>query len=102
MRHTTTPKPAPTPLLADVLDLETPRARAIATAIEAYPAGIRHDKAVTALHARREELAVALDAYVERYGPCGVTLDRVAANDEVTVELKVLAVAALTELVATA
>ena len=91
MNDTATPKPAQAaPLLADLLDLETTRARAIATALEHFPPTIRHDKALAALRARREELAVYLDAYAERHGPGNLTLDKVCARDEVSVELQVI------------
>jgi len=92
VNDTATPKPAQAaPLLADLLDLETTRARAIATALEHFPPTIRHDKAIAALQARRAELATYVDAHAERFGPgTPMTLDRVCARDDVSVELQVI------------
>lgn len=95
MTNTATPQPAPTARpLADVLDLVTPRARNVAAELADFPAGIRYDKAMAALRARREELAVAVDAYAERHGAgaAWVTLDHFVARDDVSVELQVIAI----------
>lgn len=89
MTATAAPTATQPPTVAEVLGLVTPRACRLA---DVPDAGLRRTMAARALADRRSDLALLRVLLVEAYGKAK-PLARIEAEDEVLLELSVLAVA---------